>query len=100
MIELNAIVEATTPIEISLGDYKIPAVVRLNAVTKEFVDSIRDDKNFGYKLIEKNYVSIEVAVSGKPVEITVENLKKLPVPLIDAMADAVKDTREELKKQK
>jgi hypothetical protein len=99
MIELNEIIEATTSVDIELGGFKIPAVIRLNAITREFVESIKDEKDFDYILLEKAYKSIEIADGGKQIEPTVENLRKLPTELIKAMAETVGEKREELKKK-
>lgn len=100
MIELDAILNATTNIEVDFFGHKINCEVRLNAITTDFLKEIQTDSEFGFRLLERSLVKWDIAVKGKILPVSVDNIRKLPVGLADALGEAIIDKRDELKKPK
>lgn len=102
MLVLKNIYAETTPVVVDWEGNKINAEIHLNVVTGELLDSLAKESDFSFKLVAKVFKSIDVCLEdGSPrLEMSVETAKMLPQGLLDAMAETVQQTREEIKKKK
>lgn len=114
MIELNDLVEQTSPIEIELDGFVLKGVVRLNGITTTFArenlklkETTEDgaekevvNPDYHLMLLARSYKSLDITENGKPFEVTVENLKRLPMTLIDELSESLGEKRRELKKKR
>ena len=99
MLELNELIEQTTPVEISFCGQTMNCKIRLNVVTKELVDSYKNQEDLSLKLLTKTIAEWDVSLNGQLLPINLESFKKLPNTLIDALSEEILSKRDELKKK-
>jgi hypothetical protein len=88
-VNIEELKRQTTSVSIKFGDEVIKCEVAFNAITLGFLKELEDDTEAALKIIQRVVKTWDVTENGQVLPVNIENLRKMPISLLQTMTEAL-----------